>query len=93
MKNIDIQFLENLGWLNYPASANAPENCFYKNPYPIALLRDSNELGFWVIDLSRLKKHNPTIIADLFIRSESDYDKLMVPLLNAIQEKERKNNG
>ena len=87
MEYINVDFLTNLGWQKYDISSDAPANCFYKKPYPIALWWDEEHEGFWVIYLNELTV-NPVIIGREFIKTEADYDRLIIPILKAIQESE-----
>jgi hypothetical protein len=88
MENIDITFLTNLGWQKYAGNSDAPENCFYKKPYPVALWWDDTQNGFWVIYLNELTS-NPILIGRDFIKTENDYDRLIMPILKVIQESQR----
>lgn len=85
MEDIDIKFLTGLGWQEYPSSANAPKDCFYKNTYPIALWWDDLHKGFWIIYLNELTA-NPVIIGKDFIKSEAEYDRLIMPIIKAIHD-------
>jgi hypothetical protein len=88
MEDIDITFLTNLGWIKYPRYSDAPENCFYKKPYPVALWWDEHHKGFWVIYLNELTA-NPVITGRDFIKTENEYDRLIMPILKVIQANQR----
>lgn len=88
MEDIDIKFLTNLGWQKYPSSANAPQNCFFKNTYPVALWWDEHQNGFWVIYLNELTV-NPVIIGREFIKTEAEYDRLIMPILAALKDAQK----
>jgi hypothetical protein len=88
MENIDIEFIEKIGWIRYPRHTDAPENCFYKNTYPIALWWDDSHEGFWVVNLKELNT-NPIIIGKEFIKSEADYDRLIIPILKVLEYEQR----
>ena len=88
MEDIDIKFLTDLGWMKYPSYSDAPENCFYKNTYPIALWWDEHQKGFWVIYLNELTT-NPVIIGRDFIKTVGDYDRLIMPILKAIHDSQK----
>jgi hypothetical protein len=92
MEDIDIKFLTNLGWQEYQSGANAPKDCFYKKPYPIALWWDESHKGFWVIYLNELTL-NLLIIGKDFIKTEAEYNRLIIPILKIIQESQRKQHS
>ena len=88
MENINVKFIEDLGWQEYSMKSNAPANCYFKVPYPIALWWDSEHQGFWLIYLNELTR-DATIIGKDFIKSKEEYDKIMIPILKVIQDEER----
>lgn len=84
MENIDIKFLKKNGWTEYPKEALAPQYCFYKNQYPIALWWDEHHEVFFVVDL---KQENLYQVITGFnpIKTEQDYNSLIMPILQELK--------
>jgi hypothetical protein len=91
MENIDINFLLENAWMEYPASSMAPKKCFHKNTYPIALWWDEYHEVFFVVDLKNYKPF-PGILGENPIKTVEDYNKLISPILMALKDAETAKN-
>ncbi|QQL49898.1 hypothetical protein [Mucilaginibacter ginkgonis] len=85
MENIDINFLTNLGWQLSQTGYNTEEKCLFKHPYPIELCWENSQKGFRVIFFDQSKQPIQTI-ENNFIKTESDYDRLIMPILKILQQ-------
>lgn len=94
MEKLTLDFIKNLGWIEFYPSENAPPQCFHKNRYPVALWWDDVQLGFWVIYLNDVSK-NTVVVGKDFMQTVKEYDALISPILKALAlaDKETLNNS
>ncbi|HEY2581638.1 MAG TPA: hypothetical protein VGI43_07520 [Mucilaginibacter sp.] len=84
MEKLTIKFLIDNGWMEYDRFSDAPNNCFFKNRYPVALWWDDVQFGFWVIYLNDLTR-NPIIQGKDFMQTIIEYDALIMPILQMLE--------